>query len=92
MTNCVVHAYSDGRPPGTVTLSAELVGEELVCTVSDDGCGLRSRINSPGLGLGLPMIAAVTTSMTMTVAEAGGTQLCMAFARRPVVPTGLQGA
>lgn len=55
--------------------------EELVCIVSDNGHGFRTRADSPGLGLGLPMIAAVTASMMVTVAEAGGTQLSMAFAR-----------
>ena len=88
VTNCVVHAFADGRAPGTVTLSAQLAADELVCVVIDDGTGFRPRVTSAGLGLGLPMIAAVTASMALTVVDAGGTRLCMTFTREPAAAAG----
>jgi serine/threonine-protein kinase RsbW/stage II sporulation protein AB (anti-sigma F factor) len=87
VTNSVVHAFRDGRAPGTVTLSAELSADELVCIVTDDGTGFRPRDDSPGIGLGLPTIAAATASMSLTPADRGGTRLCMAFTRKQAVLT-----
>ena len=69
VTNSVVHAFRDGRAPGTVTLSVELSADELVCIVNDDGTGFRPRVDSPGIGLGLPTIAAATASMSLTLAD-----------------------
>jgi serine/threonine-protein kinase RsbW len=82
VTNSVVHAFRGGRPPGTVTVVAKLEGDGLVIIVSDDGIGFRPRTDSPGLGLGITMIAALADSMSVGVSEAGGTSLCMAFSRQ----------
>ena len=86
-TNSVVHAFRDGRAPGTGRLSVELSADELVCIVEDDGTGFRPRVDSPGIGLGLPTIAAATASMSVTLADSGGTRLCMAFRREPAIVT-----
>jgi serine/threonine-protein kinase RsbW len=61
-TNVVQHAYRD-REPGPLRLRAEIEGRELRVTVCDEGCGMRPRVNSPGLGLGLPLIASVTEDL-----------------------------
>jgi PAS domain S-box-containing protein len=53
---------------------------ELVVTVVDDGRGMQPRADSPGLGLGLPTIASLTTSMDMHAPPGGGTALTMTFA------------
>ena len=39
----------------------EAAPDELVVTVTDDGRGMQPRADSPGLGLGLPTIASLTT-------------------------------
>ena len=49
--------------------------------VIDDGVGFAPRADSPGLGLGIPTIAAMTRSMSIAAPADGGTEVCMAFAR-----------
>jgi serine/threonine-protein kinase RsbW len=78
--NVVMHAFRDGRPPGTISVAAELRDGELVVTVSDDGMGFQPRTDSPGLGVGLPTIAARSRWMSIDASPAGGTALRMAFA------------
>jgi len=65
VTNVVMHAYPDGRT-GPLHLSARIVGRRLHVEVRDEGGGLRSRPDSPGLGVGLPLIAAVTQSLQLS--------------------------
>ena len=79
VTNAVVHGYRDGRAPGTINVRGELGVDDLTVTVSDDGAGFAPRSDSPGLGLGLPMIGALTTSMSILASASGGTEVCMAF-------------
>jgi serine/threonine-protein kinase RsbW/stage II sporulation protein AB (anti-sigma F factor) len=40
---------------------------------------MRPRPDSPGLGLGLPLIARLSASLEVATAESGGTRLCMSF-------------
>jgi anti-sigma regulatory factor (Ser/Thr protein kinase) len=80
VTNAVVHAYRDGRPPGTVTVSARRCREDLLVTVHDDGMGFAPRLDSPGLGLGLPTIGTLSRAMSINNPPSGGTTLNMAFA------------
>ena len=48
--------------------------------VTDDGRGMQPRADSPGLGLGLPTIASLTTAMDMHSPPGGGTVITMTFA------------
>jgi anti-sigma regulatory factor (Ser/Thr protein kinase) len=80
VTNAVMHGYRDGRPAGTVKASAHLDQAGLTVVVTDDGMGFRPRRDSPGLGLGMPTIVALSTSMTVSTPAAGGTELRMVFA------------
>ena len=57
VTNVVMHAYVDAESPGEVRLVAALQGGCVIVTVADDGCGMVPRLDSPGLGVGLPFIA-----------------------------------
>lgn len=78
VTNAVVHGFVGRDRPGHVELRAEARDGQIVVTVEDDGVGPRPRTDSPGLGLGLPTIAAV--AHTMDVRHLGkGTQLCFSF-------------
>jgi len=55
--NVVVHAYVDADTVGHLELRADVRGDELIVQVSDEGRGMQPRADSPGLGMGLPLIA-----------------------------------
>jgi serine/threonine-protein kinase RsbW/stage II sporulation protein AB (anti-sigma F factor) len=60
MTNAVVHAFRHREQPGTVTVTIDVrAGEMAEVVVRDDGAGMVPRSDSPGLGLGLPLIGRV---------------------------------
>lgn len=50
-------------------------------TVSDDGHGLRPRTDSPGMGLGLALIANSCDDLTLDTSEAAGTVVRITFLR-----------
>jgi len=78
-TNAVVHGYRETEP-GTLALVAEAVDGEMHLELIDDGSGLVPRADSPGLGLGLPVIARVTDRFEVCAGPRGrGTRLFMAF-------------
>jgi anti-sigma regulatory factor (Ser/Thr protein kinase) len=82
VTNAVVHGFVGREAPGHVRLRAALRGSELVVSVEDDGVGVKPRADSPGLGLGLPTIAAVASSLDVRRGDGGtGTHLCFSFMR-----------
>jgi serine/threonine-protein kinase RsbW len=80
-TNVVLHAYA-GQEPGTIELEAHVGYDELQLLVRDHGSGMTPSPLAEGLGLGLPLIAALTTSLTIVEAEGGGTEVSMTFALR----------
>ncbi len=57
VTNAVLHAYRDREQPGRVHVSASLDDDGVEVAVDDDGLGMRPRVDSPGVGLGLPLMA-----------------------------------
>jgi PAS domain S-box-containing protein len=79
VTNSVVHAFID-REPGIVRTRIQAAPDELVVVVTDNGRGMQPRTDSPGLGLGLPTIASLTTAMDMHAPPGGGTVVTMTFA------------
>jgi serine/threonine-protein kinase RsbW len=64
-TNVVLHAYPDGE--GDLGVTATVDDGRIVVAVRDDGRGMGPRTDSPGLGLGLPLIASLTEQL-----EVGG--------------------
>jgi anti-sigma regulatory factor (Ser/Thr protein kinase) len=82
MSNVVVHAYRQEDRPGRVELEAELDGDSLCVRVRDRGSGLEPRLDSPGLGLGLPLISRLSASSRIVSPEHGGTEIIMRFALR----------
>jgi serine/threonine-protein kinase RsbW len=77
VTNAVVHAYPDGS--GEVRVTAMAVREQLLVVIEDDGRGIDERTPSPGLGLGLPLIAAHTHHWMLATPPHGGVQVEMRF-------------
>jgi serine/threonine-protein kinase RsbW len=60
ISNVVVHAYRDSEP-GPAILECAATDDGITITVSDEGSGLAPRVDTPGLGLGLPLIAQTAT-------------------------------
>lgn len=77
-TNVVVHAYVDDGP-GPLHVDARVEGRRLRVEVRDEGGGLRARPDSPGLGVGLPLMAAVTESLQISNPEGEPSTVTMTF-------------
>src|SRR3954447_13831813 len=56
VSNAVVHAYREQHEPGRVHVWASLDDHGVELAVDDDGLGMRPRVDSPGVGLGLPLM------------------------------------
>jgi serine/threonine-protein kinase RsbW len=79
LSNVVVHAYRHDDRPGRIEMEAELDGHSLWVRVRDQGHGLVPRLDSPGLGLGLPLISQMSASSEIVSPEHGGTEIIMRF-------------
>jgi len=79
VTNAVMHAYVDAPQPGAVSVDAKLDGDSLLVEVADEGSGMMPRLDSPGLGVGLPLIAGTTDTLDIDNLADGGTVLRMSF-------------
>jgi stage II sporulation protein AB (anti-sigma F factor) len=77
LTNAVVHAYGDG--PGNIRVTAAVAADELWILIADDGSGMQARAGSPGLGVGLALIAHAADSFAVAKRSTGGTELQMRF-------------
>jgi len=76
-TNVVVDAYPGGEGP--ITLRATVLDGMLRVVVSDEGRGILPRADSPGLGLGLPLIATLAESLELGTGENQETEVRMSF-------------
>jgi serine/threonine-protein kinase RsbW len=75
--NAVLHAYAD--LPGLFEVTAALSAGELVVTVRDHGTGMAPRVDSPGLGVGLPVMAAIADALEIDTPDDAGTLVRMTF-------------
>lgn len=75
--NAVVHAYEEG--PGPIEIEARRDGEALVVVVRDRGGGIRPRVDTArqSLRMGLPLIAALSTSFELSGGLGKGTVVTM---------------
>ena len=76
-TNVVVHAYPNGEGP--ITLRATVDEALLRVVVVDRGRGILPRADSPGLGLGLPLIATLAESLELGTGDNDETEVSMTF-------------
>jgi serine/threonine-protein kinase RsbW len=76
--NAVLHAYphAGGQFEASAALSA---AGELVVTVRDHGSGMAPRVDSPGLGVGLPVMAAIADALEIDTPDGAGTIVRMTF-------------
>jgi serine/threonine-protein kinase RsbW len=77
-TNVVVHAYPDGEE-GPLEVLAMLQAQELTVIVRDEGRGITPRQDSPGLGLGLPLIASLAEKVQLGHDARKRTEVRMTF-------------
>ena len=80
-TNVVVHAYDEVAGTLEVDILADETG--LTIVVRDHGSGIQprpARNEPPALGLGLPLIAALSDAFELRGSAAGGTEVRMTFA------------
>jgi len=76
-TNVIVHAYPGGEGPLTVAVKVD--PELLRVVVRDHGSGIVPRPDSPGLGLGLPLIATLAESLELGTSADDATEVSMTF-------------
>jgi len=79
--NVVVHAYPDGD--GLLIVHVHASAEGVAVSVRDHGGGMAPRADSPGLGVGLPLIASLTRTLELSAPSGGGTEVRMAFDIQP---------
>ncbi len=79
LTNAVVHGYADQPEPGPVEVTATVDGGALRVVVADEGSGMAPRLDSPGVGLGLPLITSVADTLEVRAHEPHGTELHICF-------------
>ena len=74
-TNVVVHAYV-GTSPGPLYAAAMLADRDLIVSVCDCGRGMVPRSDSPGAGLGLPLMARLADGLWMA-SDSDGAGTCV---------------
>ncbi|MBA2644164.1 MAG: ATP-binding protein [Solirubrobacterales bacterium] len=79
-TNVVVHAYE--QADGLLEVDMLTAGDALTITVRDHGAGIHPRATArrtPALGLGLPLIAALSDAFELRGSTGEGTEVRMTF-------------
>src|ERR1700712_3024825 len=77
-TNVVIHAYEDDED-GALEGDASIDDRRLTVVIRDEGRGIVPRPDSPGLGLGLPLIATLAESLELGKADDDRTEVSMTF-------------
>jgi anti-sigma regulatory factor (Ser/Thr protein kinase) len=78
VTNSVVHGYR-GIAGGEVAIEARQWSDRLMLSVADTGGGMAPRHDSPGLGLGLPLVGRIAQRVDISSPAGGGTLVSMCF-------------
>jgi len=82
LSNVVLHAHpADEEAQHHLVLFAESDDRAVSVTISDDGLGLRARTDSPGMGLGLSLIASSCDELALDTGSDGGAIVRMTFLR-----------
>lgn len=75
--NVVRYAYEQNADSKPLEVTMTATGGELEVSVRDEGGGIRPNVNAqaPGLGLGLPLIGALSSRFRLCSRLGGGTEL-----------------
>jgi serine/threonine-protein kinase RsbW len=84
--NVVVHAYPDGHD-GPMEVLASMDNDALTVLVRDWGRGIGPRSDSPGLGLGLSLIAALAETVQLGHHSDTHTEVRMTFTLPSAAPS-----
>ena len=81
--NVVLHAYDN--EPGPLTVTAEPLDDQLEIRIADEGHGFRPRAHGgeASLGLGLPLIAALSDSFEISGGSKQGSRTTIRFSYSP---------
>ena len=77
--NVAVHAYRDRVSPGEMVVAASETDGDLSVSVVDHGLGLAPRADSPGIGMGMPLMSQLSDKLEVQTSEGEGTEICMKF-------------
>jgi serine/threonine-protein kinase RsbW len=77
-TNVVIHAYEDDEN-GNLEVDATIDDRRLTVVIRDNGRGIVPRPDSPGLGLGLPLIATLAETLELGKDVSDNTEVRMTF-------------
>ena len=77
-TNVVIHAYDEGEV-GVLEVDASIEDNFLTVVIRDSGRGIVPRPDSPGLGLGLPLIATLAETLELGKDDIDHTEVRMTF-------------
>jgi anti-sigma regulatory factor (Ser/Thr protein kinase) len=78
-SNVVMHAYRGDPAPGQLAVDAYRDNGEFFVIVCDEGIGMAPRTDSPGLGLGLGLIAGLSKRLEIGSQEPAGATVTMVF-------------
>lgn len=78
VTNAVVHGYRDDVD-GVVEMEAAQTGDAFCVFVRDRGSGPMGDRDSPGLGVGLPLMATLADTFEISARDTGGTEIALRF-------------
>jgi anti-sigma regulatory factor (Ser/Thr protein kinase) len=70
VTNALVHGYRD-QGAGAIAVNGYVDGDHCVLEVADHGVGMRPHAGIGGLGMGLPVISAIATSVEILSLDPG---------------------
>src|SRR4051812_37439813 len=80
-SNAIIHGYLETAQPGRIVITVSMLDDDLLrIVVADDGSGIKPRTDSPGLGLGMPLMASLTERVDFD-GNGGGTVVTMDFRR-----------
>ena len=79
VTNVVLHGYVSQAEPGPIDVTATIDGGALLVSIADEGSGMAPRLDSPGMGVGLPLITSVADRLEIRACDPHGTELLLGF-------------
>jgi anti-sigma regulatory factor (Ser/Thr protein kinase) len=79
-TNAILHAYRDRRTAGDVRVHVQRADDFLDISICDYGVGMSPRADSPGMGLGLWLMAHEAQGFEIKTCGEGGTEVLLRFA------------